>query len=63
VLSIANQVFAVELWCLQQIRFSLSNCVVCNESGFRCRIVLSAANQFLSPNGGVCTESVFAAEW
>jgi len=39
------------LCCPQRIKGSLSNCVVGSESGVRCRIVLSAANQ------------VFAAEF
>ena len=43
--SIANQVFAAELCCWQRIRCSLLNCGFPSESGFCCRIVLSAAIQ------------------
>jgi hypothetical protein len=51
VLSATNQVFAAELCISQQIRCSLPNYVVRNESDVRCRIMFSVANQ------------VFAAEF
>jgi len=45
----SESIFAAELWCLQRI-------------SFRCRIMLSAANQFSLLNCSVCSESAFAAE-
>ena len=48
-LSAANHVFTVELWCLQQI-------------SVHCRIVLSAANQCSLLNYNVCSELAFVAK-
>jgi hypothetical protein len=47
--SLQRTSFAVEVCCLQRIRF-------------RCRMVLPAAKEFSLSNYGVCSESAFAAE-
>jgi hypothetical protein len=63
VLSAANQVFAAELCCPQRIRCSLLNCVFHSESGVRCRIVYSMANQeFIAKFMLSAANQVFATE-
>jgi hypothetical protein len=61
--SAANQVFAAELCCPRWIRCSLSNCVVRNESGVRCRIVLSVVKQVSYQIMLSAMNQVFAAEF
>jgi len=61
-LSIANKVFAAELYSLQWIRCSLPNCVVRKKSVFTVELCVWSESVLL-PNCGACSESVFAAEW
>jgi len=63
-LSIVNQVFALELCILQRIRCLLSNCVFRSESGVRCWIVLSVKNQVFIAEFMLSTvNQVFSAEF
>ena len=57
-------VSSAELCTPQQIRCSLSNCVVRRESGVRCRIVFSATNQVFAAEFLLSImNQVFAAEY
>ena len=63
VLSTANHVFDAELCCPHGIKCSVLNCILRSESGVRCRILMSTANQLLAAKFVLsATKQVFAVE-